>query len=73
MSQAEVISTFFRRNTQAIGFEENEVGKHGLTVKLDRFDVDEESLRFESEDFPYFRAALLDKYLEETDAEKQSI
>lgn len=69
MSQSEVVRKLYRQNDasnwRAVSPEPN---SHSLTVKLHRFDVPRSRMVFEADDFPYMRAALLDKHLETIDA-----
>jgi hypothetical protein len=67
MSQAETIRSIYRKNTPGL-FSFSQTNDHTLKLQLDRFGVERDEICFESENFPYFRAALLDKQLEENDA-----
>lgn len=71
MSQAEFIEKLYIKNSRNMGaWQFSEGDQHDVSIKLDDYTVEPDRMNFESNDFPYFRIALLDKHLEETNAEK---
>ena len=74
MSQAKLINGVFRKNSRKMNTWSYDDGDfHSLTINLEDFDVEPDRMSFKPMDYPYFRVALLDKHLEETNAEKQPI
>lgn len=71
MSQAKFIRKTYIKNVENNGaWQYTDGSEHEISIRLNDFEVEPDKMDFESDDFPYFRIALLDKYLEETDAEK---
>jgi len=63
MSQASVISTLYHQSQFSYSPTLGE--RKELVIDLGRFDVERDDMDFTVDNFPYIRAALLDKYLEE--------
>lgn len=71
MSQADFIRKTYKKNTRNNkAWQFGATKPHNIAIRLQDFDVDKERMDFEPDDYPYFRAALLDKHLEETNDEK---
>lgn len=66
MSQASVISTLYnQRRRSQFSYSPTLGERKDLVIDLGRFDVEREDMDFSVDNFPYIRAALLDKHLEE--------
>ena len=73
MSQAEFIRETYKKSTRNNTAWQFSDKPHSISIRLQNFDVDKDRMDFEPDDYPYLRVALLDKHLEETNAEKQPI
>jgi hypothetical protein len=69
MSQAAVIRKLFKNNHEALATVESGESGHKLLLDVEWFNVGEDEIEFSGEDFPYLRAALLDRHLEEIENE----